>query len=137
MRASPWTGAARWAALAAALEELRGGAELSAAPLVLLVNRRGAAECACIAPSDALARLRLGGLADAAASARLRLGSGEAGGRVMGISIASSGDFARATAALEWTWSQLAPEQVRNGLQLPEMAEVAPPCYLVITPLGA
>jgi hypothetical protein len=44
----------------------------------------------------------------------------------MGLSIASSGDFARATAALEWTWSQLAPEQVRNGLQLPEMAEVAP-----------
>ena len=104
---------------------------------MLLVNRRGAAECACIAPSDALARLRLGGLFDAAASARLRLGISGAGGRVMGISIASSDDFLRATAALEWTWSQLAPEQVRNGLQLPEMAEVAPPCYLVITPLGA
>ena len=116
----------RWAALAAALEELRGGAELSAAPLVLLVNQRGAAESACISPGDAQTRLRLGGLFDAAASARRRLGISGAGGRVMGISIASSGDFLRATAALEWTWSQLAPEQVRNGLQLPEEDEDAP-----------
>jgi hypothetical protein len=77
------TDAARWAALAAALEELRGGPELSAAPLVLVVNRRGVDERTCVSPSEALARLRLGGLADAASSARLRLGSGGAGARVV------------------------------------------------------
>ena len=64
---------ARWPALAAALEELRGGAELAAAPLALLVNRRGEAEEACISPTEALARLRLGGLADAATAASSRL----------------------------------------------------------------
>ena len=103
---------ARWAALAKALEELRVSTPLSAAPLALLVNRRGAAEDSCASPSEALPRLRLGGLTDAAAAARLRLGGGGVGGRVLGLSIASSGDAARATAALEWTWSQLAPEQV-------------------------
>ena len=100
----------RWDSFAADLQTLRLSplTMLASAPLALLVNCRGAAEAACVSPGEALQRLRLGG------------GDAAVGCRVLGLSVQSSGDTGRTTAMLEWTWSLLAPEQVRHGLQLPD-----------------
>ena len=94
--------------LTSELDALREAPGLRDAPLALLVNCRGAVEADCVSPDSLIQWLRLGGRHAAL------------GCRVLGLTINDSADTARSAAALEWTWSVLAPEQVRHGLQLPD-----------------